>query len=399
MRRIDAVYARLRKETPLAQVQAEGYRPFWVVTRHADILEIERRSEDFINSGLPSALMNNEALTQGSSRAVARTLVSMDGAEHRAFRQLTQAWFMPRKLRNLEARIRGLARRSIESMAAHDGKCDFVSDVALMYPLRVIMEILGVPEPDEALMLKLTQEMFSSQDKEFARNDEGINKADSSAGIRAVINDFVAYFGAMIEDRRKNPKDDIVSVVANGLIDGRPIGLAEAMGYYVITATAGHDTTSNTLATGLWILAERPELLKEIKATPALIPALVEESIRWASPVRHFMRTASRDMEFAGEKITKGDWLMLCYLSGNRDESNFKNAFEFDIKRPQNQHVAFGSGVHMCLGQHLARMELRIFWEEFLTRLESVELAGTPALTAAIFVSGPKSLPVRYQLK
>lgn len=395
--RIHTAFAQLRKEAPLAQVQAEGYPPFWAVTRYADIMEVERRSEDFINGGLPAALVNREALARGPSNFEIRTLVSMDGDEHRAFRQLTQSWFMPSNLRNLEARIGELAKRSVDRMASMEGECDFVRDVALLYPLRVIMEILGVPEIDEPLMLRLTQEMFAPQDEEFARADAD-SKTDSSASIRAVIGDFINYFRALIEDRRNNPKDDIVSLVANGEVMGRPVGFAEAMGYYIITATAGHDTTSNTLATGLWALAERPELLQTLKADPSLIPAHIEESVRWASSVRHFMRTASRDVELAGQKIAKGDWLMLCYLSANRDEEAFKDPFAFDIKRTPNRHVAFGAGPHMCLGQHLARLELRIFWQELLSRLESVELTAEPVLTSAVFVGGPKSLPIRYKL-
>jgi cytochrome P450 len=210
--------------------------------------------------------------------------------------------------------------------------------------------------------------------------------------------DFMRYFNEMIEDRKANPRDDIASLVANGQIDGKPLGFMEVLGYYLITATAGHDTTSNTTAASMWILAERPELLAELKADPKLIPAFIEESVRWATSVKHFMRTAVRDTEIGGQKIAEGDWLMLCYHSGNRDETAFDRPFAFDIRRPQTKHAAFGHGPHVCLGQHLARMEMRIFWEELLPRLESVELAGTPANSSAVFVSGPKHVPIRFRL-
>jgi cytochrome P450 len=397
--RIDGAFATLRREEPVALIQAEGYLPFWAVTRHADILEVERRADDFQNGDRPT-LTSIEAQKRAaeSGFAMPRTLIQMDGDEHMAYRRLTQAWFMPPNLRNLEPRIRELARGYVGKMAALDGECDFARDVALFYPLRVIMEILGVPEPDEPLMLKLTQEMFGADDEEMNRAGSAVDKLTASEGIRAAVMDFMRYFNEMIEDRKANPRDDIASLVANGQIDGKPLGFMEVLGYYLITATAGHDTTSNTTAASMWILAERPELLAELKADPKLIPAFIEESVRWATSVKHFMRTAVRDTEIGGQKIAEGDWLMLCYHSGNRDETAFDRPFAFDIRRPQTKHAAFGHGPHVCLGQHLARMEMRIFWEELLPRLESVELAGTPANSSAVFVSGPKHVPIRFRL-
>jgi cytochrome P450 len=397
--RIHETFTRLRRESPVARVETEGYDPFWVVTRHADILEAERRNTDFSSGQKMVTLTTKEALARAESTGLQmpKTLVQMDGAEHLAFRQLTQAWFMPPNLRKLEARIREIARVYIDRMAALGGECDFARDVALYYPLRVIMEILGVPEPDEPLMLKLTQELFGGADQELNRAGAQVDATAAQEGIRAAVMDFVTYFNDMIEDRRRSPRDDIASLVANGKIDGQPIGFGETVGYYLITATAGHDTTSHTTSAGMWALAERPELVAKLKADPSQIPAHVEEAIRWASAVRHFMRGATQDVELAGQKIAKGDWVMLCYMSGNRDDAVFERPFEYDIARGQNRHVAFGYGPHVCLGQHLGRMEMRIFWEELLPRLQSVELAGTPAVTAATFVGGPKHVPIRYK--
>ena len=397
--RIDAAFATLRREAPVALIQADGYLPFWAVTRHADIMEVERRTGEFQNGDRPT-LTTIEAQKRAaeSEFAMPRTLIQMDGEEHMAYRRLTQAWFMPPNLRNLEPRIRELARGYIDKMASLGGECDFARDVALFYPLRVIMEILGVPEPDEPLMLKLTQELFGADDEEMNRAGGAVDPLTASESMRAAIMDFVAYFNAMIEDRKANPRDDMASLVANGQINGKPLGFMEVLGYYLITATAGHDTTSNTTAASMWILAERPDLLAELKADPKLIPAFIEESVRWATSVKHFMRTAVADAEIGGQKIAKGDWLMLCYQSGNRDETAFERPFEFDIRRPQNRHVAFGHGPHVCLGQHLGRMEMRLFWEELLPRLDSVELAGAPANSSAVFVSGPKHVPIRFKL-
>jgi cytochrome P450 len=399
--RIHGALTRLRQEAPLAQVRAEGFDPFWLVTRHADIMEVERRGEDFSSGDAPVTLTGQEARkrAEASPFQMPRTLVQLDGAEHLALRQLTQSWFMPANLRKLEARIREIARGFIDRMAGFGGECDFARDIALYYPLRVVMEILGVPESDEPLMLKLTQEMFGSDDKDLNRSGAKVDSVESLEGIRAAVMDFVQYFNAMIEDRRANPRDDLASVIANGQVQGQPLGFAEVVGYYLITATAGHDTTTNTTAMSMWAAAERPEVFKALKADPSLIAAHVEESVRWASAVRHFMRAATRDVELAGQKIAKGDWVMLSYLSGNRDEAVFENPFEFDIRRQPNKHIAFGYGPHVCLGQHLGRMEMRIFWEELLPRLESLELAGEAALSAATFVGGPKHVPIRYRMQ
>jgi cytochrome P450 len=271
--------------------------------------------------------------------------------------------------------------------------------VALHYPLRVIMEILGVPREDEPRMLKLTQELFGATDPDLRRK-EGEEDTPEMRGqqLQAVIADFFAYFNAITESRRAKPQDDVASVVANAMIDGALISPFDAVSYYVIIATAGHDTTSSSTAGGLWALAENPDQFRKVKADMSLVPGLVDESIRWTTPVRHFMRTAAKDTDVNGRKVSKGDWFMLCYPSGNRDEEVFEDPYSFRVDRNPNRHLAFGYGAHVCLGQHLAKMEMRILWEELLPRLKSVELAGEPKLSEGNFVNGPKKLPVRYKL-
>jgi cytochrome P450 len=284
-------------------------------------------------------------------------------------------------------------------MAAKGGSCDFARDIAFLYPLHVIMELMGVPEVDEPRMLKLTQELFGSADPDLNRNAAAVTDMDEALkAIQEVVGDFVAYFNAVTENRRANPKDDLASVIANGTINGEPLGYFEAMSYYIIAATAGHDTTSNTTAGGMWALAENPDQFAKLKADPSLIPSFLEESIRWVTPVKHFMRSATADAEVAGKKIAKGDWLMLSYPSGNRDSAAFKDPFKFDITRSPNKHVAFGYGAHVCLGQHLGRLEMRLLWEELLPRLKTLELAGQPKLMQANFVCGPKTVPIRYTM-
>jgi len=403
-RRVDDAFTWLRREAPLAVAQPQGFDPFWLITRHADIQEIERRNDAFHNGDTFTTLTNIEGgeavkkLTGGSPHLV-RSLVQMDNPDHFNYRRLTQSWFLPQNLRSLEGRIREIARQFVGRMAAHGGTCDFARDVAFLYPLHVIMEVIGVPERDEGLMLKLTQELFGAADPEMNRTGETAD--GTSRGVDAIwatVAEMMAYFTEMSENRRKVPREDLATVLATAQIDGKPLGQIEALSYYIIAATAGHDTTSNTTAGAMWAMLEHPDQLAKVKADPALINGMVEESIRWVTPVKHFMRSATEDTEVAGVKMAKGDWMMLCYPSGNRDEAVFTDPFIFDVERTPNKHVAFGYGAHVCLGQHLARMEMRILWEELLPRLESIELNGTPKNTEANFVCGPKSVPVKFKM-
>lgn len=402
--RVDEAFRTLRREAPLDVAQPEGFDPFWVVTRQDDIRQVELQNELFHNGDRSTVLTTIEAdkkvrQMMGGSPHLVRSLVQMDNPDHGNYRRLTQPSFAPQNLRALEARIREIARGFIDRMAAHGDRCDFAKDVAFLYPLHVVMEVLGVPETDEPRMLKLTQELFGSADPELNRAQGKVDDTDQAlANLQATVADFIVYFNEMTEDRRRNPRDDLASVIANGQIEGQPLGHLEAMSYYIIAATAGHDTTSSTTAGALWALAERPDQFRAVKGDPSLIKGLIEESIRWETPVKHFMRTATADAELAGKKIAKGDWLMLSYPSGNRDEEVFENPFEFDVTRANNKHVAFGYGAHVCLGQHLARMEMRILWEELLPRLESVELDGQPRRMEASFVCGPKSVPIRFKM-
>ncbi|HUE39210.1 MAG TPA: cytochrome P450, partial [Candidatus Binatia bacterium] len=270
---------------------------------------------------------------------------------------------------------------------------DFASQVALYYPLQVIMSVLGVPESDEPRMLQLTQKLFGAEDPDFGG-------ADPEQALLAALMDFATYFNQMTADRRARPTRDIASTIANATVDGEPLGDLQSIGYYVIIATAGHDTTSSSLAGGLEALIRHPDQMRALQAEPRLIDNAVDEIIRWVTPVRHFMRHAQEDYVLRGTPIRRGERLLLSYLSANRDETVFDEAFRFDVRRRNaEEHVAFGIGVHFCLGAHLARMELRAFFRELLPRLESIELSGDTHYTASTFVGGPKRVPIRYRLK
>ena len=402
-RRLHEAYGWLRKNDPVARAELPGFDPFYVLTKHADILEVSKDNTLFPYGDFPSTLTPKDAVARGraareaSGRPLLYTLVQMDEPDHMKYRALTQAWFMPQNIKKLEGRMRELAREAVGRMRELGSECDFVNEVALHYPLRVVMEILGVPHEDEARMLKLTQQLFGATDPDLKRQSGAKTAEEEAMEIQAVLADFFNYFNALTEDRRSNPRGDVASVIANAQIDGKQISAFDAVSYYVIIATAGHDTTSSSTAGAMWALAERPAEFAKLKASLGLIPGLVDESIRWTTPVRHFMRTSATDTQLRGKPIAKGDWLMLCYPSGNRDEDVFEDPFEFRMERSPNRHLAFGYGAHLCLGQHLAKMEMRILWEELIPCLESLELAGVPLNSEASFVSGPKKLPIRYK--
>ena len=395
-------FATLRRDSPVAVAEIPGYRPFWVITRHADILKVSKDNATFLNNPATvvvaplMAEMFVAHLMNGSPHLV-KSLVQMDAPEHPKYRRLTQDWFMPANLKTIESNIRAIAKSAIDKMLSMDGTCDFARDVAAMYPLHVVMELLGVPESDEPLMLKLTQELFGGQDPDLNRmRAANISPQEATELMAQTVADFNAYFEALAKDRRANPRNDLATIIATGTIDGMPIPDYESAGYYTIVATAGHDTTSASTAGAMWALAQDPAQFAKVKADRSLLPGLIEEAIRWTTPVQHFMRTVGADTEVGGVPMKAGDWLMLCYVSGNYDESVFPDPERFDAARSPNRHISFGSGAHQCLGLHLARLEMKILFEELLDRVDSVELAGEPKRSQSTFVGGPKTLPLRF---
>jgi cytochrome P450 len=390
-----------RANMPLGVVEVESYDPFWAVTRHADIMEISRSNKVFASAERQTTLtvraIDEIVRDQIPDGHLIRSLVQMDAPDHMKYRLLTQTWFMPKNLRTIEERIREIARETVEKMLASGGECDFARDIAVDYPLRVIMNILGVPEEDLPRMLMLTQQLFGPTDPELNRSREAITSAEQAiAMLNYVIADFEYYFAALTADRRANPQGDIATVLANAVVNGAQIPDRELSGYYMIIATAGHDTTSASTAGAMMEMARNPVLFARMRAAEADKAGLIEEAIRWSVPVQHFMRSAREDVEIGGQLVRAGDWLMLNYVSANRDEAVFDGPFTFDPDRGNNPQIAFGHGAHVCLGQHLARMEMRILMEELLPHIASMELAGEPARVESVFVGGLKRLPIRF---
>ncbi|MVZ99205.1 cytochrome P450 [Actinomadura sp. LD22] len=392
--RLHEALALLRREAPVHWVEAPDYTPFWAITKHADVLEIERNHEIFLNAPRPllGTAEFDELNRQRAEQGIAlRTLIHMDDPDHRVIRAIGADWFRPRAMRALEPRVKELAKRYVDRMVELGGECDFAQQVAVHFPLYVILSLLGLPESDFDRMLKLTQELFGGDDDELQRGQSNEEKLQ-------VLLDFFAYFQGLTEERRKHPTDDLASAIANARIDGEPLNDFDTASYYVIIATAGHDTTSATIAGGLQALIDHPDQRKRLTENPDLMPLAVDEMIRWVTPVKEFMRTATRDYELRGTTIREGDAVLLSYPSANRDEDVFDDPFAFDAGRDPNKHLAFGFGVHYCLGAALARIEVRAFFEELLPRLRSIEPAGPAESIATTFVGGLKRLPVRYSL-
>jgi cytochrome P450 len=381
----------LRREDPVHLVDHPDYAPFHVITKHADVLEIELHNREWENAPRP-VLSNLEADRRREEQGdLLRTLIHMDDPDHRTYRNLVADWFLPKNLATLEGRLDALAQLAVDKMAGLGGQCDFARDIAMQYPLQVILAILGLPESDYPRMLSLTQELFGAADPELSRGA----KLDD---LVAVIQDFFAYFTALTEQRKTEPTEDLASVIANASIEGEPIGIMEQISMYVITATAGHDTTASALAGGMQALVEHPDQLARVRDDPSLLATAADEIIRWTTPVKHFMRNATVPYTLRGHTFEPGDAVLLSYPSANRDEEVFDDPVTFDVGRTPNKHLAFGFGVHYCLGHLLARMEVKAVLKALLPRLRSVELAGEPALMQTLFVGGHKRLPIRYEL-
>jgi len=338
--RLHAALGHLRSHAPVAWVDRPPYRPFWAITKHADIMEIERANNLWINEPRPllaTAALDDLTQAQQQAGMAPRTLVHMDDPLHRVVRAIGADWFRPKAMRDLKVRVDELAKIHVDKMRDAGNECDFVQEIAVNYPLYVIMSLLGLPESDFPRMLKLTQEVFGGDDDEYKRGTTPEEQV-------SVLLDFFAYFTDLTESRRRHPTEDLASAIANARIDGEPLSPVDAVGYYAIIATAGHDTT---------------------------------------------MR---------GAPIAAGESVYLAYVSGNRDEEVFDDPFRFDVGRDPNKHLAFGYGVHFCLGAALARMEVKSFFAELLPRLKSIEVTAPPELAATTFVGGLKHLPIRYEL-
>jgi cytochrome P450 len=382
--------AELREDAPVLRVEIEGYTPFWAVTRHEDVFAVSRDNEHFLNTR--NSVLGPDAQFEflKSIGIEGETLIHMDGDEHRDHRNVANDWFRPRAVARRQESIDTIADEFVEQFRQMDGDCDFAQDIAVPYTLRVIMGIFGIPQEDEATMLKLTQGIFGAADPEYLGD-----LSDPMALLTDTIAQFATYFDGLTEDRRAHPTDDLATVIATSEVNGCPMDGNARLWYYTIVATAGHDTTSFALSGGLEALLHHPEQIALLQAQPELVNNAVDEMIRWTSPVRHFLRYLTRPATLSGVEVPEGDRLLLSYPSANRDERMFDDPMAFDVARSNaNRMIAFGGGEHFCLGSTFARRELRTILPKLLAAVDTIETAGEPEWAQANFVGGVKHLPV-----
>ena len=385
-----AIAAELRAKAPVLRVEEQGYTPFWAVTRYEDVFAVSRSNEQYLNTRNSVLGPDAQFAFLNTIGIEPKTLIHMDGTEHRDHRGLTNAWFRPRAVTQRQAAIDAIADDFVAKFRDLGGTCDFAQEIAVPYTLRVIMSIFGVPEEDEPTMLRLTQGLFGAADPEYLGD-----LTDPFAMVVDTIKQFDDYFQALADERRAHPTDDLATVIANGQIAGCPMDHHSTFWYFTIVATAGHDTTSFALSGGLEALLRHPDQVKGLQDDPSLVVNAVDEMIRWTSPVRHFMRYLTEPATLSGVEIPAGDRILLSYPSANRDDAVFDEPMEFSATRANaNRLISFGGGEHFCLGSTFARRELRTILPKLLAAVGTIELDGEPEWAQANFVGGVKHLPV-----
>lgn len=378
----------LRRHDPVFWYDRPNVDPFWAITKHADIIAIGKQPEIFLNG--PRLAVFTRDLPPPEEGQV-QHLLNMDPPQHGRYRRVTSGWFTPRAIRAMDAKVERVAREVLDA-AAEKETGDFVRDVSAKITIAVIAEMLGVPRRDWELLFRWTNEIIAPQDPEFQHG------ATAHETIERSRLELFAYFHEFATQRRATPSDDIVSVVANAQVNGEPLPPVELLSYYFLLVVAGNETTRNAMTGGMLAFLEHPGEWDKLRRDPACLDGAVEEIVRWTTPVIQFARTATRDYELRGKTIRAGQSVCLFYASGNRDEEVFEDPFRFCIDREPNLHIGFGMGEHVCLGAHLARLELRHAFAQLRQRLEHCEPAGTAERVRSSFVGGIKRAPMRWRI-
>jgi cytochrome P450 len=389
---LQAAFKLLRAEAPVLWVDTPGMRPFWLLSRHGDISKVERRGAPFAAATRTflTSKMTEERLERMLGKPyVLRGLLQMDDPEHAAYRAVAQPSLAPAALAAMEPWLESWADHIVSGIAGRTEAFDFTREIAVPFSIRGIMRLLGLPEADDDLILKLSWGLVGPEDP-VRRLADHPTIAICRAGFG-----FQAYFDPVAADRRACPRHDLSSVIATAEVQGESMPDYERFSYYAMIATGGHDTIAFCLSGGMHALIENPDQLARLRADPSLIDTAIEEMLRWTTPGRHIVRTATEDIELGGRTIRAGEAVALFFNSANRDETVFANADQFRIDRRPNPHLAFGLGRHHCIGAHMARLEMRALLKTLLPRLEQVELAAPPRRTCSTMVSGISSLPIR----
>jgi cytochrome P450 len=379
-------FALLRREDPVHwNEEPDGGRGFWAVTRYADIREVHRNVEVF-SSELGGTSLEDLDEEQIEAR---KSMIDMDPPRHDELRGLIARRFTPRAVKVWEDQVRSVTRKVLDR-ALPLGEFDFVHEVSSEIPMQVFAEILGIPQDERREIIDIGDRLLGNQDPEYAVTETADEHRNLPFSHPAALEMF--EFGRRLAaDRRKHPGNDIITQLAF-----EPLTQREFDTYFVLLATAGNETTRHTITHGLLGLLEFPDEMERLRNDPSLGQSAAEEMLRWATPVHHFRRTAAVDTELAGTQIKAGDKVTTWFVSGNRDDSVFEEPDRFDIGRKPNPHMAFGpGGIHHCMGAHLAKMEVRIAFEELLARSVDIELTGPPERLRSNFFNGIKRLPVK----
>lgn len=384
------LWTRLRHEAPVSYMEPPGYAPFWAVVKHADVLDVLGRPDVFSSAyGLVLG-------RQGAPIQPAEMVVTMDPPRHGPLRRAAMSRFTPRAIRSRRQEIDRIAVDLLDELAA-DGDADefdFVERIAAPLPIAVISWMLGVPRSDWQLLFRWTNEIIGKDDPEFRRPGE-----TSGQTIRRARGELHTYLEDLIEQRRREPGDDIVSHLLRSEIEGRPLTHEQLLNYCELIVEAGNETTRNAISGGLLALAEHRGEWERLRRHPELLASAVEEILRWVSPIIHFTRQATRDTEVGGLPVAAGEKVGLFYASCNRDEEVFGDPFRFRVDRQPNHHLAFGFGTHFCMGAHLARAELDALFRHLLDRLDSFEVTGPAERLTSAVNGGIKHLPLRCRLR
>ncbi|MFA5884788.1 MAG: cytochrome P450, partial [Acidimicrobiia bacterium] len=378
-------FERLRREAPVywhPDEESVG-GGFWAVTGYEHCVTVNREWQTFSSMkgavylwDLPEAELEQQRLI----------MLNMDPPLHTRYRLLVNKGFTPRMINALEEQMRERTREILDRVAVQ-GECDFVVDVAAELPLQVIADMVGVPQEDRHKIFDWSNRMIGGDDPEYGLTEEDRQMASM---------ELYAYASELAAQRRLDPHQDLISILTQASVEGEQLSELELDLFFLLLSVAGNETTRNLISHGILALIDNPDQLAKLRADRSLMGPAVEEMLRWGTPVMNFRRTATHDTELGGQQIKEGDKVVFWHISANRDESVFDDPYTFDIARSPNEHVAFGSGgPHYCLGANLARMEIRVMFEELLDRFTSLEIAGDVSRLRSNFINGIKHIPLR----
>jgi cytochrome P450 len=387
------IWTRLRKEDPVHWWDKTGGRPFWAITKHADITELSKLPEIFESA--PRLVISHEPEPPRND-LFPPTLIQLDPPKHGIFRKMVSSRFTPRALKKIDADIEQIGKDIVDALVKDDveGECDFVKEVSAPLPIAVIAWLLGVPKADWHMLFDWTNRIIGAGDPEFTQ--PGKTAQETAQGTMIEL---FTYFTKLIAEKNAKPGDDLLSLFTTLEYEGKKLDPMDVMAWCLIIVIAGNETTRNGTSGGMLAFIEHPDQIRKLQQDMSLLKPAVEEVVRWSTPIIHFARTANSDYQLRDKTIKAGESVALFYGSANRDEDIFDAPFEFQIDRNPNRHLGFGIGEHFCLGSHLARLEMQVAYKHLLPRIDEIELAGPVSRLSSSLVGGVKHLPIRYRLK